>query len=75
MAKSENLTEESVNVSLTARDAFIISVALRQHYFKMTDDNGDATIPEQADFVKDLYPLYKQFESIVNEQKVLQQKD
>lgn len=66
MAKSENLTEETVNVSLTAREVFVISIALRQHYFKMTDDNGDAKVPEQADFVKDLYPLYRQFENMVD---------
>ena len=56
--------EKSINVALSARDIYVIYVALHHHYMRMVDDNGDAKNPDHADFVKDLYPLYKKFDTL-----------
>ena len=58
------------HVDLSEEEIHVITVALRQHYMKMVDDNGEPKNPEHAAFVDTLYPLWKKFEETDNEKKI-----
>lgn len=51
-------------VELSDEEIHVITVALRQHYMKMVDDDGEAKNPDHKDFVDTLHSLWKKFEGI-----------